>query len=203
MTFVCKGSVRAPVTRAVPWVDCILMAQLVFQVSPQSPRYIVVQHPSVSVLRIETARLGRDDAKYECVAENGVGDAVTASGTLSIYKGRRWLSTTSVSSPIRQRLGGLASEMHPVRRRHRTDATSQRYRFGARQFCRRRKSKTERTARATPSGLANQEKKEHEPASGFHFIRRDMVALSIRVLLLGVGPSPVLCYLPCPVWRRV
>ena len=58
-----------------------------FQVSPQSSRYMVVPQPSMSVLRIESAKPGKDDAKYECVAEKGVGDAVTASATLSIYPG--------------------------------------------------------------------------------------------------------------------
>lgn len=58
------------------------------QVSPQSPRYLVIPQPSMSVLRIDSAKAGKDDAKYECVAENGVGDAVVASATLSIYPGR-------------------------------------------------------------------------------------------------------------------
>ena len=48
---------------------------------------MVIPHPSMSVLRIESAKTGKDDAKYECVAENGVGDAVVASATLSIYPG--------------------------------------------------------------------------------------------------------------------
>lgn len=55
------------------------------KVSPQSPRYLVIPQPSMSVLRIDSAKAGKDDAKYECVAENGVGDAVVASATLSIY----------------------------------------------------------------------------------------------------------------------
>lgn len=32
-------------------------------------------------------RAGRDDAPYECVAENGVGDAVSAEATLTVYEG--------------------------------------------------------------------------------------------------------------------
>jgi hypothetical protein len=59
------------------------------QVSPQSPRYLVIPQPSMSVLRIDSAKAGKDDAKYECVAENGVGDAVVASATLSIYPGKK------------------------------------------------------------------------------------------------------------------
>lgn len=43
-------------------------------------------------------RAGRDEAPYECVAENGVGDAVSAEATLSVYEGmyeigpRTWAS---------------------------------------------------------------------------------------------------------------
>ncbi|VVC96329.1 unnamed protein product [Leptidea sinapis] len=39
-----------------------------------------------AVLRIEPVRAQRDDATYECVAENGVGDAVTAIATLSVFE---------------------------------------------------------------------------------------------------------------------
>lgn len=57
-----------------------------------------------SILRIEPVRAGRDDAPYECVAENGVGDAVSAEATLSVFEGKglnyyifsdelTWLST--------------------------------------------------------------------------------------------------------------
>lgn len=41
----------------------------------------------MSLLRIEPVRAGRDDAPYECVAENGVGDAVSAQATLTVYEG--------------------------------------------------------------------------------------------------------------------
>ncbi|XP_045484010.1 tyrosine-protein phosphatase Lar isoform X5 [Pieris rapae] len=39
-----------------------------------------------AVLRIEPVRAQRDDATYECVAENGVGDAVTALATLTVFE---------------------------------------------------------------------------------------------------------------------
>lgn len=39
-----------------------------------------------SVLRIEPVRLGRDNATFECVAENGVGDAVSEFATLTVYE---------------------------------------------------------------------------------------------------------------------
>lgn len=52
-------------------------------------RYTVLEQPGgISILRIEPVRAGRDDAPYECVAENGVGDAVSADATLTIYEGK-------------------------------------------------------------------------------------------------------------------
>lgn len=39
------------------------------------------------MLRIEPVRAGRDDAPYECIAENGVGDAVSSEATLTVYEG--------------------------------------------------------------------------------------------------------------------
>lgn len=52
-------------------------------------RYTVLEQPGgVSILRIEPVRAGRDDAPYECVAENGVGDAVSADATLTVYEGK-------------------------------------------------------------------------------------------------------------------
>uniref|UniRef100_A0A182VPG7 protein-tyrosine-phosphatase n=1 Tax=Anopheles merus TaxID=30066 RepID=A0A182VPG7_ANOME len=50
-------------------------------------RYTVYDANGVSMLRIEPVRAGRDDAPYECVAENGVGDAVSAEATLTVYEG--------------------------------------------------------------------------------------------------------------------
>lgn len=50
-------------------------------------RYSVTQIDGLSILRIEPVRAGRDDAPYECVAENGVGDAVSAEATLTVYEG--------------------------------------------------------------------------------------------------------------------
>ncbi|XP_052128829.1 tyrosine-protein phosphatase Lar isoform X4 [Frankliniella occidentalis] len=38
------------------------------------------------VLRIEPVRTGRDDARYECSAENGVGDAVSATASLTVIE---------------------------------------------------------------------------------------------------------------------
>lgn len=41
-----------------------------------------------SVLRIEPTRAPRDNAIYECFAENGVGDAVSANAKLEVYDGK-------------------------------------------------------------------------------------------------------------------
>lgn len=41
-----------------------------------------------SVLRIEPTRALRDNAVYECFAENGVGDAVSANAKLEVYDGK-------------------------------------------------------------------------------------------------------------------
>ncbi|KAF4523275.1 hypothetical protein B566_EDAN009398 [Ephemera danica] len=55
----------------------------------QSSRYLVHEFPPPgggALLRIEPVRAGRDDATYECVAENGVGDAVSAEAVLSVFE---------------------------------------------------------------------------------------------------------------------
>ncbi|XP_058055440.1 tyrosine-protein phosphatase Lar isoform X2 [Anopheles bellator] len=59
-------------------------------------RYTVHDANGVSMLRIEPVRAGRDDAPYECVAENGVGDAVSAEATLTVYEGDK----TPVGFPV-------------------------------------------------------------------------------------------------------
>lgn len=51
-------------------------------------RYSVTEINGMSILRIEPVRAGRDDAPYECVAENGVADAVSAEATLSVYESK-------------------------------------------------------------------------------------------------------------------
>lgn len=46
----------------------------------------MIETNGVSLLRIEPIRAGRDDSLYECYAENGVGDAVQAEATLTVYE---------------------------------------------------------------------------------------------------------------------
>ncbi|XP_063915397.1 tyrosine-protein phosphatase Lar isoform X6 [Zophobas morio] len=57
------------------------------RVSGSQTRYQVKEFPDGgSLLRIEPVKAGRDDANYECVAENGVGDAVNADATLVVFE---------------------------------------------------------------------------------------------------------------------
>ena len=56
------------------------------KVSGTQSRYNVIESNGISLLRIEPVRAGRDDAPYECIAENGVGDAVSAEATLTVYE---------------------------------------------------------------------------------------------------------------------
>ena len=51
-------------------------------------RYAAWDMPNGSVLRIEPVRAGRDDATYECVAENGVGEPVRALADLNVLPGK-------------------------------------------------------------------------------------------------------------------
>lgn len=56
------------------------------KVSGTQSRYNVIESNGISLLRIEPVRAGRDDAPYECIAENGVGDAVSAEAALTVYE---------------------------------------------------------------------------------------------------------------------
>lgn len=58
------------------------------RVSSTQSRYLVQDYPGGSMLRIEPVRAIRDDATYECVAENGVGDAVSAEAQLTVYESK-------------------------------------------------------------------------------------------------------------------
>ena len=48
-------------------------------------RYIVVDMPHGSVLRLEPVKSRRDDSVVECVADNGIGEPAVASAKLEIY----------------------------------------------------------------------------------------------------------------------
>ncbi|KAG0437323.1 hypothetical protein HPB47_017497 [Ixodes persulcatus] len=49
-------------------------------------RYTVVEMPGGSVLRIDPVRTGKDNATYECLAENGVGEPVRALFVLTVLE---------------------------------------------------------------------------------------------------------------------
>ncbi|XKL63770.1 hypothetical protein PGB90_006134 [Kerria lacca] len=63
------------------------------RVSESHSRYQMMNFTGVgiSLLRIETVRSMRDNATYECIAENGVGDAVSSEATLIVHDGTRSL----------------------------------------------------------------------------------------------------------------
>ncbi|KAF7282057.1 hypothetical protein GWI33_003323 [Rhynchophorus ferrugineus] len=59
------------------------------KVSSSQTRYQVKEFPDGgALLRIDPVKTGRDDATYECVAENGVADPVSADATLQVFEGK-------------------------------------------------------------------------------------------------------------------
>ncbi|XP_077297678.1 tyrosine-protein phosphatase Lar isoform X3 [Arctopsyche grandis] len=59
------------------------------RVSGTQSRYHVQEYTGGAMLRIDPVRPQRDDATYECVAENGVGDAVNAEAILSVFESEK------------------------------------------------------------------------------------------------------------------
>ena len=55
------------------------------RISANRQRYMVVDMPHGSVLRIEPVKSKRDDAMFECVADNGIGEPAVASARLETY----------------------------------------------------------------------------------------------------------------------
>ncbi len=60
------------------------------RVSESHSRYQITNFTTggISSLRIDSVRSARDNAAYECVAENGVGDAVSSEAVLTVYEGK-------------------------------------------------------------------------------------------------------------------
>ncbi|XP_025161579.1 tyrosine-protein phosphatase Lar isoform X7 [Harpegnathos saltator] len=56
------------------------------RISQSQSRYVVHPYENGALLRIEPVKLQRDNTNYECLAENGVGDAVSAEATLTAYE---------------------------------------------------------------------------------------------------------------------
>ncbi|XP_043282785.1 tyrosine-protein phosphatase Lar isoform X3 [Venturia canescens] len=54
--------------------------------SASQSRYLTQTYPNGALLRINPVRSGRDSTNWECVAENGVGDPVTATAQLTVYE---------------------------------------------------------------------------------------------------------------------
>ena len=58
------------------------------KVSPAHSRIVINSYGGYAMLRIDPIRHQRDDATYECMAENGVGDPVAASANLTVFAGK-------------------------------------------------------------------------------------------------------------------
>ncbi|XP_014472439.1 PREDICTED: tyrosine-protein phosphatase Lar isoform X4 [Dinoponera quadriceps] len=56
------------------------------KISQSQSRYVVHPYENGALLRIEPVKPQRDNTNYECLAENGVGDAVSAEATLTGYE---------------------------------------------------------------------------------------------------------------------
>lgn len=56
-------------------------------VAESQTRYLVQNYENGALLRIEPVRSNRDTTYYECLAENGVGDAVSAETQLKVFEG--------------------------------------------------------------------------------------------------------------------
>ncbi|XP_043599518.1 tyrosine-protein phosphatase Lar isoform X8 [Bombus pyrosoma] len=59
------------------------------RVSQSQSRYLVHNYENGALLRIEPVRPVRDNTLYECLAENGVGDAVSAEAQLRVYEAEK------------------------------------------------------------------------------------------------------------------
>ena len=55
------------------------------RISSNRNRFLVVDMPHGSVLRIEPVRANRDNSDFQCVADNGIGEPATASANLEVY----------------------------------------------------------------------------------------------------------------------
>ncbi|XP_061940956.1 tyrosine-protein phosphatase Lar isoform X6 [Apis cerana] len=67
------------------------------RVSQSQSRYLVHNYENGALLRIEPVRPVRDNTMYECLAENGVGDAVSAEAQLRVYEGALQITGSDVN----------------------------------------------------------------------------------------------------------
>lgn len=70
------------------------------RISPTQSRYTITDLNGASMLRIEPLRSGRDEAPYECAAENNVGSD-KAEAVLAVYEGKWYTyNVTKMSSSM-------------------------------------------------------------------------------------------------------
>ncbi|XP_042878649.1 tyrosine-protein phosphatase Lar-like [Penaeus japonicus] len=72
-------------------------------------RYMILNVPGGSILRIEPVKFLRDEATYECVAENTAGDTITAKAKLDVISDDHPI-TSSPKRAERSLLLGMTSD---------------------------------------------------------------------------------------------
>lgn len=77
-------------------------------------RYVVHQYENGALLRIEPVKPSRDNTNYECLAENGVGDAVSAEATLTGYESKWDCRYYHSFAPIDKRIPPFFGEENPI-----------------------------------------------------------------------------------------
>ena len=56
--------------------------------------------PHGSVLRIEPVKSRRDDSSFECIADNGIGEAAMASANLEVYRDGEGMYASHFVGPV-------------------------------------------------------------------------------------------------------
>ena len=64
---------------------CVVLSVSDFGVLFSPSRYMVLDMPHGSVLRIDPVKANRDDTSFDCVADNGIGEPAIASASLTVY----------------------------------------------------------------------------------------------------------------------
>ena len=84
-------------------------------------RYLVHNYENGALLRIEPVRPIRDNTVYECLAENGVGDAVLAEAQLRVYEGKWRIQSLLeiIGNPDQRSLNGFVDRLRYTSTCHR------------------------------------------------------------------------------------
>ncbi|KAL7295206.1 hypothetical protein TKK_0011512 [Trichogramma kaykai] len=82
------------------------------KITQTQSRFMVHPYDNGTLLRIEPVRTGRDSIEYECLAENGVGDAVTATATLTVHEVSS--STVDVASLTPKQVNFISDDIRKV-----------------------------------------------------------------------------------------